>query len=96
MATYMSEMQTFIGSSSLSNCNTARHGGAMMAFQEDQYFWCGLNLTDTQAYHAMRASMYPQVIMATDCVVKIVAPGYYKLEGSESLLIGGLFLALLQ
>ena len=96
MVTFMSDMQAFLGSSSLSNCNTIRHGIAMSAFQENQFFWCGLNLTDTQAYHAARASMYPQVIMALDCVVKVVAPGYYKLEGSESLLIGGLFLALLQ
>lgn len=96
MTTYLSEMQSFLGSSSLSNCNTARHGGSMSAFSEASYFWCGLNLTDSQAYHAMRASVYPQVVMASDCVIKILAPGYYKLEGSVSLLIGGLFLALLQ
>jgi len=94
--TWANDIQTFLGSSSLTNCNTGRHGGQGSAFFVGTYFWCAQNLTDTENYHYLRAMEYAQVVMAPSCVLKVLDPEYYQTEAAQSLFIGGLLLALLQ
>jgi len=94
--TFASDIQTFLGSSNLANCNTGRHGAQGSAFYVDSYFWCAQNLTDTETYHYLRAIEYAVVVMAPSCVLKVLDPEYYQTEAAQSLFIGGLLLALLQ
>ena len=99
---YASDLQTFISSSLLSNCNTARHSQG--SFQPGNYFWCGMNFTRTQTYHYLRAILYPEVVMATNCSIKILAPEYYNVthEPEEKsfamigILVSGIYFTLLQ
>ena len=92
---YLSDLNSLIASSTLSKCNTARH---MPSFTyASNYAWCAQNMTDTQTYNYLRATEYTTVVMAKDCVLKMVVPDYYKVEGGAGYLaLGGLLLALLQ
>ena len=104
---YLDDLQNFIRSPHLSNCNTARH--QTESFYSGDYFWCGQNLTKIESYHYLRAYLYPEVVMAQECVLKILAPAYYQLmpkhedletylqeteEAAHLLLLSGIGLAL--
>ena len=76
---YLSVTSNYMSSSSLSYCNTARHGLQGSLFNLANYFWCGQNLTDNnQTYAYLRGILYPDVVMASDCVLSILEPEYYN------------------
>lgn len=93
---YTSVITSFLASSTLSNCNTYRHQGQGNAFNVAGFFWCAQNITDSQMVDMYFAMNYPELVMAESCQIKILDPAYYKVEGAESLIFGGLLLALLQ
>jgi hypothetical protein len=91
---YTNDIQTYMSSANLTHCNTARHGNQGSAFQTSNYFWCAQQgLTSLQEYHYLRATMYPQVVMASDCALEVLAPTYYSSDpGLDSLSLSGISL----
>lgn len=91
---YFSDINSFLSSPNLAKCNTIRHPTGY--FDITKYHWCAQNLTTTETYHYYRATIYPEVVMASSCVIKIMAPQYYQAESASSLVLGALLLALIQ
>ena len=95
---YLADVQTFLGSPTLLNCNTARHGQQGSSFRMENYFWCAQNLTTAETYHYFRVAAYPMVL-ADSCVLKVIMPAYYEVEKEVEpypthglLLLGGVLL----
>ena len=81
MSLYLTDIVEFITNSTIERCNTARHAHSFPYLTDPRWSWCsGTNLTDTQLYRALRATLYPQVISASACVLKALQPQYYSLS----------------
>ena len=75
---YTYVVQDFLSSPLLSNCITIRHGTQGSLFDLTDYFWCAQNLTTSETYDYLLATLYPQVVMASDCVLQILQPEYFN------------------